>query len=423
MGLLDYGTLRLMIPGFKSLLVPELTGGTVIFTDDFSRADSSDLGANYLDSGRWGIGNGKAVSISPTIAPVVADGATNGGFYSGDYVISKPATASSGEWVIAFLNVYENTAITPNVPAGWNQIGAAIVYDGLSNNDICVFVYSRKLDGTEGTSWTTSFGGGNWYYNTTCIRLTGAHSVAPIDPWVGLQSSSGTAKSQPTPTIYSATPNSLAVLAKIGYHQSLSSGPLGWTQETNYDTVNYLYSKTLANAGTVASTNATATASDYFAMAALAIRGAESGSGGCVYKGAGLPNDHYIKATWEVPGFASTTQDAIILQIRQTDGDWTGYRMQLWMDDIGRNQLLIWRQDPYEVLYNVVTDTYTRNSPMVVEFGAQGNEVYVKIDGIEHVRVTDTSSPDLTGNSVGWDNVDWIGTFSGRVDNIEVGSL
>lgn len=104
------------------------------------------------------------------MAPTVSSTYTQGSRFTGDLVIDKPAGSASGDDL--FIHISSNITSAWTAPAGWTLLRSD--YTGPASE-----VWHRRLDGTEGSTFTFTHGSGG---NTlgACVRVSGGRTTSPV---------------------------------------------------------------------------------------------------------------------------------------------------------------------------------------------------------------------------------------------------
>jgi hypothetical protein len=191
----------------------------------------------------------QAVASSP---PVVASTSTRAKLFvpSGDTTtITKPTGVSTGDLLLVFVN-YESLPNTITV-TGFTQRIVSLSTGGGFDQETRLF--ERIADGTEGASFTINVPTTGTQISAIAARITGA-SASPHDV-SNTTSSSGNYWLEHQFASLTTTTNNDLMIGFLGGGSALDNSTIsGWTLNTN-TTETYMYSKTVATAGSTGVTN------------------------------------------------------------------------------------------------------------------------------------------------------------------------
>ena len=176
-----------------------------------------------------------APSVAAATSNVIASGTV--------LTLTKPGTPAVGDLLVACVGDYDvSNTITP--PGGWTE---RTTTDHTGTEATYTTLFERVVDGTEGATLDFNFGGSANYLTGAMLLVTGADTSAPYDTHASAASRSSTAVDLPAVTTTVA--DTLLLSFQIGYNAAVSVAPSGWTQQVNWDTVCYAWSRSAASAG------------------------------------------------------------------------------------------------------------------------------------------------------------------------------
>lgn len=188
--------------------------------------------------------------------------------YQNSATTNKPTGTAAGDTLLFFCVIYDQPTVTATLSV--TPTDTIPVVRNTTSEVIALFVWTRVVDGSEGSTFTATSSIAGPYMGLVCVPVTGTHTSTPLDTSAP---SSGRASAQDLPAVTTSVANTLLVAAKAGYNQAVTADPANWTARLDADTVNSFYDRTVVGAGVVASEGLAAGGPDGYCSVVLALRG------------------------------------------------------------------------------------------------------------------------------------------------------
>lgn len=210
-------------------------------------------------------------------------GTTTNQAAGGSITVNKPANVVAKDVLFAFIWNDKNlgASATVTTPAGWTLLATA-QSSGFTANQYRLSVYYRVSDGTDGASYTWTFGASQSYSTGTVVAYTDVDQVTPNDVAVQLSAVQDMASTTQTNTGVTTTTKNAKILSYYIDESTASTltSPAGFAQVASVkDTTNAmafaLYEKTQNGTGAtggIAATGFTTGSFKCYAGAVVAIR-------------------------------------------------------------------------------------------------------------------------------------------------------
>lgn len=157
---------------------------------------------------------------------------------------NKPTGVVSGDLLLAFVIVYENTTGTLTLPSGWTEIPGA---EGLqvAGGTTLVRACYKIAGGSEPSSYTFTMTPSG-YEEVVLVAYSGSFDAGVID---AASVNTGNDASPTALSVTTSAANTMLVAHFSGYNNAFTSGPAGMTLEATWDGVNVLYDAPQAASG------------------------------------------------------------------------------------------------------------------------------------------------------------------------------